>query len=201
MPLPAVLLALLLGALASVAVACGDRSELLTERRAARLTGDVDRVSEAVRQRDCEATSVRLQELQAEVADLPSSVSSRLRRNLEDGVAQLAAQAQEECQGEPAETPSSGAEPVPEDETPEPTETTEPPAETPTDTTETEPPAQTTPPAETEPPAQTTPPAETTPAEPAPAPAPDAGAGDDGTEGGTQGDAGTGGVGVDGGTS
>ncbi len=186
MPLPAVLLALLLGALAAFAVACGDTSELLSERRAARLTGDVDRVAEAVQQGDCEATSVRLQELQAEVAELPSSVASELRRNLEDGVAQLAAQAQEECQGEQAETPATEEQPAPEVETPETTETTEPPAETPTDTAETEPPAETTPPAEP------APPAETPPAEPAPAPE---GGGTDGS----QGDAGTGGV--DGGTS
>jgi outer membrane biosynthesis protein TonB len=190
MPLPAVLLALLLGALSALAVACGDSSELLSERRAARLTGDVDRVAAAVQQGDCEATSVRLQELQAEVAELPASVASELRRNLEDGVAQLAAQAQEECQGEQAETPATEEQPAPEVETPETTETTEPPAETPTDTTETEPPAETTPP--TEP----TPPAETTPADPAPAPEDDAGGG---TGGGTQGDAGTGGV--DGGAS
>jgi len=192
MPLPAGLLALLLGALAALAVACGDQSELLTERRAARLTGDVDRVAEAVRQGDCEATSVRLQELQAEVADLGDSVSSRLRANLQDGVAQLATQAQQECQGDQAETTPTETEPAPEVETPE---TTEPPAETPTDTTETQPPTETAPPAETAP-VEPAPPAGTTPADPA-TPAPDAG--DDGTGGGTQGDAGTGGV--DGGTS
>jgi outer membrane biosynthesis protein TonB len=192
MPLPAVLLALLLGALSALAVACGDSSELLSERRAARLTGDVDRVAAAVQQGDCEATSVRLQELQAEVAELPSSVASELRRNLEDGVAQLAARAQEECQGEQAETPTTEEQPAPEVETPETTETTEPPAETPTDTAEAEPPA-----AETTPPVEPTPPAGTQPAEPAPAP--EDGAGGDGTGGGTQGDAGTGGV--DGGTS
>ncbi len=192
MPLPAVLLALVLGALCALAVACGDTSELLTERRAARLTGDVDRVAEAVRQGDCEATSVRVQELQAEVADLPASLSAGLRRNLEDGVAQLAAQAQEECQGEQTDPAPVETEPAPEVETPATTETTEPPAETPTQTETTE---------------TTEPPAETTPAEPAPAPettpadpAPDAGEdGDDGATGGTQGDAGTGGV--DGGTS
>ena len=120
MPLPAVLLALLLGALAAFAVACGDTTELLSERRAARLTGDVDRVAEAVEAGDCEATAVRVQELQTEVADLPSSVSSELRRNLTDGVTQLAAQAQEECAGEPAETQT--------EEEPPPAETT-PPAE------------------------------------------------------------------------
>ncbi len=192
MPLPAVLLALVLGALCALAVACGDTSELLTERRAARLTGDVDRVAEAVQQGDCEATAVRVQELQAEVADLPASLSAGLRRNLEDGVAQLAAQAQEECQGEQTDPAPVETEPAPEVETPATTETTEPPAETPTQTETTE---------------TTEPPAETTPAEPAPAPettpadpAPDAGEdGDDGATGGTQGDAGTGGV--DGGTS
>lgn len=195
MPLPAVLLALVLGLLSSLAVACGDTSELLTERRAARLTGDVDRVADAVQQGDCEATAVRLQELQAEVADLPSSVSSELRRNLSDGVTQLTAQAEEECQGEQTETQETTTEPAPEVET-TPTETTEttepPPAETETQTqTETEPPTQTTPPDDTAPPAGTTP------AEPTPAP--DAGEGDGGTDGETQGDAGTGGV--DGGTS
>jgi outer membrane biosynthesis protein TonB len=195
MPLPAVLLALLLGALSALAVACGNSSELLSERRAARLTGDVDRVAEAVRQGDCEATSVRLQELQAEVAELPSSVSPDLRRNLEDGVTRLASQAVEECQGEQVETPTTETEPPPVVETTETTETTEPPAETPTEPAETEPPA------DTEPPAETTPPAGTEPADPAdPAPAPDAGEDDDAT-GGTQGDAGTGGVGAGGETS
>jgi len=186
MPLPAVLLALALAALSALAVACGgDTSGLLTERSAERLTGDVDRVADAVQAGDCEATAARLQELQNEVAGLGSSVSARLRQNLQDGVAQLAAQATEECQGE-AVTPTD-AEPAPQVEPTEPetTETTEPPAET-------TPPAETVPPAETTPPAEPTPPAETAPAEPA---VPDDGTGDEGgTDGGTQGDAGTGGV-------
>ena len=179
MPLPAVLLALLLGVLSAFAVACGDTSELLSERRAARLTGDVGRVAEAVEAGDCEATAVRLQELQTEVANLPSSVSSELRRNLTDGVTQLTAQAQEECAGEPAETTQTEEEPPPAETTEtEPTET-EPPAET----TETEPTE--TESTETEPPAETTPPTEPTPAPVEP----------DGGDGGGQGDGGTGGVG------
>jgi hypothetical protein len=178
MPLSAVL-ALALGALCAFAVACGDAGNLLTERRADRLTGDIDRVEAAVREGDCEATAVRLQELEAELAEVPQSVSAALRERLAEGVAQLARQATEECQGQRTETLEETVEQPP---PPVETQETEPPAETETET-EPETPAET----ETEPEA----PAETTPAEPAPDPA-------EPVE--PEGDAGTGGVGEGDGT-
>lgn len=191
MPLPAVLAALVLGALCAVAVACGGgTSQLLSERRADRLTGDIDRVGQAVDAGDCEATAVRLEELQAELADLPASVSPRLRERLTEGVARLAQQATEECQGERTETLETQEQPAPAPETPE-TPTTETPTEP-----ETPPATDTEPEQPEEDPAD--PPAET-PTGQTPAPDPETPA-DPGTGGGTEGDAGTGGVGEGGAT-
>ncbi len=140
MRLPAGLLALVLGALCAVAVACGSENRaLLTERRADRLTGDIDRVAAAVQDGDCEATAVRLQELRSELAELPASLSPALRERLTTGAARLATQAAEECQGTRTETLETQEEPAPTPET-TPTETTETETETEPPPTETEPP-------------------------------------------------------------
>jgi hypothetical protein len=190
MPPSGALLALVLMALSALAMACGSEdSQLLTERRAARLTADLDRVATAVREGDCSATAVRLEELRAEIADVPATVASSLRQRLSSGAARLAERAQDECQGERTQTLETTEEPT--DTTPvEPLETTT----TETTTTETEPPAETqTTPTETEPPAETQPPAETG---TVPAPVPPA----EDPAGTPQGDTGSGGVGDGAGT-
>jgi len=159
------LLALALGALCSIAVACGEeRTGLISASRAESIRDDLDAIDEAVRAGRCEATDGRLASLRKEVQDLPGSVDADLRRELRDGVTRLEEQAPEECEIGTKSTPTT------------PTTETEPPVETvppetqPTETTQTAP--QTTPQQTT--PQQTTP-QETTPA-PAPEPEPDPGA-------------------------
>jgi hypothetical protein len=170
--LPALLLALALGALCAFAVSCGEeRTGLISASRADSLREDLDAIDEAVRAGRCEAAKGRLASLRKEVQDLPGSVDADLRRELRDGVTRLEEQAPDECE--------LGTETTETTETTQTTETVEPPVETapetvPEETTPQTQPQETTPQETT--PQQTQPPAETTPspgAEPAPEPEPD----------------------------
>ena len=152
-PLHAVLVALLLGALSSFAVACGEEREgLISSSRAADLQEHLDAIDRQVAAGRCDAVRDRLAALLRDIQDLPGTVDRDLRVRLREGVQTLQRQAPEECQAG-SETTTTETEP----ET-TPTETI-PPETTPTETV----PPETTPP-ETTPP-ETTPP-ETTPAEP-----------------------------------
>jgi outer membrane biosynthesis protein TonB len=141
-------LAALLGAGCALLVACGSSDDdLVPERDAAALKRYADRVSEASADGDCERVSADVERARERVSKLPSKVDRDLQANIEEGLDNLAEQAERECEGNTDTTP---------------TETTP---------TETEPPVETTPPEttppETEPPVETTPP-ETTPPETTP---------------------------------
>jgi hypothetical protein len=160
--LPALLLALVLGALSSFALACGqDREGLISSTRASQLQQTLDKVDEYVASGRCEAVDANIDALRREVNDLPGTVDRDLRRRLREGVERLSTQAPEDC-NRGTQTTQTQPETTPETV---PTETippeTVPPETTPPETT----PPETTPP-ETTPP-ETTPP-ETTPSEPAP---------------------------------
>lgn len=154
-PLHAILVALVLGALCSFAVACGqDEKGLISSERASEMQDHLDAIERQVASGKCDAVDGRLAALRREIGDLPGTVDRDLRRRLREGLETLERQAPEECEGsETTTTETTTTETVPTETTP--TETV-PPETTPTETT----PPETTPP-ETTPP-ETTPP-ETTP--------------------------------------
>lgn len=153
--LPAVLLALCLGALCSFALACGqDREGLIASSRAQELQDNLDKIDEYVAAGRCDAVAANLEALRRRVNDLPGSVDRQLRQRLRTGVDRLETQAPEDCaaskpQTTTTTTDTTPAETIPPDTTP--VETVPPPTT----------PAVTTPSTTTPPP--TTPPAATTP--------------------------------------
>ena len=153
------LVALLLGALCALAVACGDSNDegLFSAGRADRLERQLDAVADAVSNEDCAQSLVALRRLQDEVSSLPRATDPRLVRRLEEGVAQLQTQAAEDCQGTTEETPTVTEEtPTVTEETPTVTE------ETPTETAPPDQPTETAPPDQ---PTETVPPEEPPPAD------------------------------------
>ena len=152
-PLHAIVVALLLGALSSFAVACGeDREGLISSERASDLQDHLDAIDSQVAGGKCDAVDGRLAALRRDINDLPGTVDRDLRRRLREGLETLERQAPEECRmgTETSTTETTTTETVPTETTP--TETV-PPETTPPETT----PPETTPP-ETTPP-ETTPPA------------------------------------------
>jgi hypothetical protein len=152
-PLHAILVALLLGALCSFAVACGQDDEgLITSERASEMQDHLDAIERQVAAGKCDAVKGRLGSLRREIGELPGTVDRDLRRRLREGLETLERQAPEECvQGTETTETTTTTETVPPETTP--TETV-PPETTPPETV----PPETTPP-------ETTPP-ETTPVEP-----------------------------------
>ncbi len=132
--LPPLALALVLGLLTALAVACGDEGDdrrLIAPTRAADIKEELDTIAERVERGECDDLDPAFVRLNRAVEDLPQSTDRRLRRRLADGVANLRRIAPDECR----------------DNRPETTETTE--------TTETEPETTTTPPETEEVPPET----------------------------------------------
>ena len=157
--LPPVLLALVLGLLAALAVACGEEGDdrrLLAPSRAEAIKDELDKIDERVERGDCDELEPAFIRLRRAVEGLPARTDRGLRRRLADGVANLERVAPDDCrQNRPETTETTETEP---DTVPE----TIPPETTPPETV----PPETTPP-------ETTPP-ETVPPEPVPPePAPD----------------------------
>lgn len=151
-PRHAILLALLLGALSTFALACGqDEEGLITSERASEMRDHLDAIDRQVAAGQCDAVDGRLAALRREIDDLPGTVDRDLRQRLREGLETLERQAPEECAAGTETTETTPPETVP----PE----TVPPETVPPETT----PPETVPP-ETTPP-ETVPP-ETTPAEP-----------------------------------
>jgi hypothetical protein len=158
--LPPLLLALVLGVLAAVAVACGDEDGdrgLLSPSQADAIREELDKIDQRVERGDCEDLDPAFIRLDRTIADLPRRVDRRLRRRLADGARNLEQVAADECRDNRPETtettetqPETAPETVPET-VPTQTETQPPPQ------TETQPPPQT----ETQPPPQTQPPDDT----------------------------------------
>jgi hypothetical protein len=157
-PLPAMLVALLLGALSAFALACGEEREgLISANRASDLQEHLDAIDRQVAGGQCDAVDGRLAALRRDINDLPGTVDRDLRERLREGLETLERQAPEEC-SIGTETTTTETTTTPETVPPE----TTPPETVPPETT----PPETTPP-ETTPP-ETTPP-ETTPPEQPPA--------------------------------
>ena len=97
-PVTALVLAVLLGLLAAFAAACGGENEgLLTSGKAESLKGSLDDLDEAVAAGRCERAREALAKIQASIETLPPETERRLRRRLEDGAANLAQVAPQEC--------------------------------------------------------------------------------------------------------
>ena len=151
--LPPLLLALVVGVLCAVAVACGDDGDdrsLISPSRASEIKDELDTISERVERGRCDELDPAFIRLDRAVDGLPPEADRRLRRRLADGVENLRSISRDECRDNRPETT----------ETTETTETETVPETVPTETLppETTPPPQTTPPPTQEPPAQTTPP-------------------------------------------
>jgi hypothetical protein len=177
--LPALLLALCLGASSSFALACGeDREGLITSTRASDLQASLDKIDEYVAAGRCDAVDANIAALRRDINDLPGTVDRDLRRRLREGLERLESQAPEECEAG-TKTTETEPETTPETVPPEtiPPETV-PPETAPTETTPPTTPPQTAPPA-------TTPPA--TPPDEAPEPAiPDESGGEQAPSGAVQ---------------
>ena len=147
------MLALALGAVCAVLVACGgDGKGLIGSNDADAMQQQLDQIESSVRRGECSGLSGELQDLQQQVNGLPNRVDASLRQRLQEGVANLAQISPGRCAIQAAKT----------DTTPVTTVQTTPTVTTPTTPTQTTPtvPTQTTPPTtQTTPPTtQTTPP-------------------------------------------
>lgn len=140
------LIALLAGlGLALAVAACGseDRSGLLPSSDAQTLLDELESIRAKVDDGSCRALGSDLAQLRGAVVNLPESVAPELRRRLDEGVANLADIAPDECRGqtvttqEPQETPTPDTQTQTQTQTIETTTTPEPtatPTATPTPT-------------------------------------------------------------------
>ena len=115
--------AMLAPALAAAALlaGCGQTNQaLIPEDRAQALLQALDDVERACDARKGQATQKAIDDLSAQVNELPPKVSAKLKRNMRQWVAQIERRADRDCQAEEKSTPT----PMPtETATPEPTET------------------------------------------------------------------------------
>lgn len=156
--LPPLLLALVLGLLAALAVACGDSGDekkLLSPTRASDIKEELDLIAERVEKGECVELDPAFTRLTRAVAGLPGETDRGLRRRLNDGVANLRDVAPRDCRDNrpkttttettPETVPETIPETVPETvppettTTPPQTDTGVPPETTPVPPTETDP--------------------------------------------------------------
>jgi hypothetical protein len=152
------LAAAILGASASLLVACGDRSHLIPSSDASELRSALDQVAAATSAGDCSTAQRAVTRASSVLTALPDGVDARLRARLRTGIANLRARVPVQCVEQtdttPTETQSTPAETTPTQTHATPTETTTTPTQTQTTPTETT----TTPTQTTTTPTQTTPP-------------------------------------------
>ena len=151
--LPPLLLALVLGLLAALAVACGDEGDerrLLAPSRAEAIRTELDLIAERVEDGKCVQLDPAFERLNEAIDRLPRSTDRDLRRRLAEGAENLEQIAPDECRDnrpettkttetEPETTPETVPDTVPEETVPEetvPPETTAPPPTTPPPTQE-----------------------------------------------------------------
>jgi cell division protein FtsN len=167
-PLPH-FVALLCGALAALAVGCGDRSNLIPQTRADDLTQQLADIKAAVDQGECDGLNDRVKTFHDDATNLSSSVDARLRKRINDGVASLQDHAAKDCAtARDAQTDTTQTDTTPTDTQPD-TTTTE------TQTTETQTETTTTPTDTTTTPTTPATPSTGTPATPSTATPPDTG--------------------------
>ena len=132
------LAAAILGASASLLVACGDRSDLIPSSDASELRSALDQVAAATSAGDCSTAQRAVTRASSVLAGLPDGVDARLRARLRTGIANLRARVPVQCIEQtdttPAETQSTPAATTPTQTQTTPTETTTTPTQTQTQT-------------------------------------------------------------------
>lgn len=87
--------------------ACGGNAGLLTGQQASDLNNRLNQVSSALAGRDCPGVQNAVQGLAGAVGNLPQSVNSTLRQNLDQGASTVGQLATKQCQRPPAPTTTS----------------------------------------------------------------------------------------------
>jgi cell division protein FtsN len=93
-----------LGLLAAFLVSCGDTSKLIPGDDAAAINQNLDAASGASGDGRCSRAAAAVDRAETHVQQLPSSVDSKLRADLEQGIARLRAAAATECTENKTET-------------------------------------------------------------------------------------------------
>ena len=93
-----------LGLLAAFLVSCGDTSKLIPGDDAAAINQNIDAASGASGDGRCSRAAAAVDRAETHVQRLPSSVDSKLRADLEQGIARLRAAAATECAENKPET-------------------------------------------------------------------------------------------------
>lgn len=131
-----------LGFAVSLIAACGSSSGLLSATTASSLTNQLQQVSTDIQQGNCAAAADELGRLTLQIQNLPSSVSSTLRSNLDQGLTRAQELAASQCKSPASTTPTTSTATTPTTTT---QTTTEPTTTHTTTTTTTLPPTTTTP--------------------------------------------------------
>jgi hypothetical protein len=140
--------ALLLGGATAFLVSCGSSNGLLSSSQSSKLGSDLNGVSQAVSNADCNAASVRSGRLRDDINRLPGTVDKKLLSALQDGANTVSSVARKACtEGTTTQqTLQTQTQTVPTNTTPPSTTPTTAPPTTPTTTVPTTP-TETTPPA------------------------------------------------------
>ena len=93
-----------LGFAVSLIAACGSSTGLLSSSTAQSLTNQLQRVSSDIKQGNCAAAADELASVTQNIQNLPSSVNSTLRSNLDQGLTRAQELAASQCKS-PASTP------------------------------------------------------------------------------------------------
>lgn len=132
-----------LGFAVSLIAACGSSTGLLSADTATSLTNQLQQVSSDIQQGNCAAAHDELAKLSQDIQNLPSSVSSTFRNNLNEGLTRAQELAATQCKSPTSTTPTTTTATTTTPTTT--TETTTQPTTTQTTTTQTTPPTTTTP--------------------------------------------------------
>jgi len=103
---PRAILAGGLGFAASLVVACGGGSGLLSGNQSIGLSGQADQISSAVQSGNCGAAINASAALNGDVRTLPVTVNPTLRRNLSQGASTIAELARRDCRQQTSSTAS-----------------------------------------------------------------------------------------------
>jgi hypothetical protein len=93
-----VLGALLLAGIAVVLAGCGSQKRTIPTKTAQSFLQQLDKIGSQFDNGACTGAGAKVAALEVQVRDLPSSVDSKVKRNLENGVARLATLVQQQCQ-------------------------------------------------------------------------------------------------------
>jgi hypothetical protein len=96
-----------LGFAVSLIAACGSSTGLLSADTATSLTNQLQQVSSDLQQGNCAAAHDELAKLSQDIQNLPSSVSSTLRSNLNEGLTRAQELAATQCKSPTSTTPTT----------------------------------------------------------------------------------------------